>query len=137
MSLSIDVDEINSEHCHHGSATHCFSLHTSELLGQTVGQRSIFLFKIDLHTLKAQIVGGVNVIDDNSLGHVPHQFGGVEFIVGSWRLDDLGLFLFGKVLVGIGWVDVLLVQIQDLVVGNDTGVGKVVDSSQSCLGHGL
>lgn len=94
------------------------------------------LCEINLHSLKAQVVRLVDFIDFNSLGHVTHEFGGVEFIVGAGSLDDFGLFLNGKIFVGISGVNVFLVQIQHLVVGNDSRIGKVVYTSQSALGHG-
>ena len=112
-------------------------LDASEFLGQTIGNRSsVLLFEVDLHALEAKFVGGLDIVNDDTIGHVSKKLGGVEFVVGSWCLDDLGLFLFGKVRVGVGGVDVLCVEIQNLVVGDDTGVGKVVDTGESLLGHG-
>lgn len=79
----------------------------------------------------------MNLVNDDSFGHVTQKLGGVEFVVGSWGLDDLGLFLDSKVFVRVGGVDVLCVQIQDFIVGNNARVGKVVYAGQTSLGHGL
>jgi hypothetical protein len=114
-----------------------FDLDTSEFLWQAVGAgASVFLFEIDLHALEAELVGGDNIVDDNPLRHVPKELGGIELVVGSGGGNDLGLFLDGKVLVGVGGINVLGVQIKNLVVRDDTGVGEVVDAGQSLLGHG-
>lgn len=49
-----------------------------------------------------------------------------EFRVRARRLDDLCLLLEIKVLPGEIRVDVLLVQAEDLVVGDRPGIGEVV-----------
>ena len=94
------------------------------------------LFEVDLHALEAELIGGDDIVDDDSLGHVPEELGGVELVVGSGCRNDLGLFLNGKVLVRVGGINVLFVEVQNLVVRNDPGVGKVVDARESLLGHG-
>ena len=112
-------------------------LDASEFLWQRIGNRSpVLLFEVHLHALEAKLVGGNNIVDDNSFRHVLEELGGVELVVGSGGGNDLGLFLDGEILVFVGGIDVLCVQIQDLVVRNDTGVGKVVDTLEALLGHG-
>jgi len=111
-------------------------LDTSKFLWQRLGDwSSVLLFEIDLHALEAEFVRRDDVVDDDSLGHFPEELSGIELVVRSGSGNDLGLILDGKVLVGVGRVDVFGIQIQDLVVGNNTGVGKVVDSGQTLLGH--
>mmetsp|Transcript_21054 Transcript_21054/g.49952 ORF Transcript_21054/g.49952 Transcript_21054/m.49952 type:complete len:376 (-) Transcript_21054:59-1186(-) len=113
------------------------SLVASELLGEAVGDgSSVLLLEVDLHALEAELVGGDDVVDDDPLGHVPQQLGRVELVVGSRSRDDLGLVFDCEVLVGVGRVDVLRVQVEDLVVRDDPGVGEVVDPRESLLGHG-
>lgn len=94
------------------------------------------LFEVDLHALEAKLVSCDNVVDDNSFWHVSEELGGIELVVGSGGGENLGLFLEGEILVRVGGINVLCVKVQDLVVGNDTGVGEVVDTSESLLGHG-
>lgn len=77
----------------------------------------------------------MDLVDNDSFGHVPHELSRVQFIIGTWCLDNLGLFFNCKVLVSVGWINVFDVQIQDLVVGNNTWVGKVVDSCQPFFCH--
>jgi len=96
----------------------------------------VFLLEIDLHALEAELVGGDDIIDDDSVRHVLEELCGIELVVGTGGGNDLGLFLDGKVFVRVGGIDVLGVQVQDLVVGDDPGVGKVVNAGQSLLGHG-
>ena len=93
------------------------------------------LCEVLLHPLKAQVIGSVDFINHDSLRHVSHELGSVKLIVGTGSFENLGLLLDGEIFVGVGWVDVLLVQVQDLIMGNDTWVGKVVNTSQSFLGH--
>ncbi len=75
-------------------------------------------------------------MNHNPLGHIPHKFGGIQFIIRASRLEDLALLLQCKVLVGVGRVNVFGVQIQAFVMGNDTGVAKVVNAGQSLGSHG-
>ena len=65
-----------------------------------------------------------------------HLLGGIQFVVGPSRLNDLTLLLQRKVHVFVSWVDVFGVLIQTLVVGDDSRVAKVVHPHQSFLGHG-
>ena len=47
------------------------SLYASEFLGQAIGKRSPVLFlEILGHALEAEFVGGLDVVDNNSIGHV-------------------------------------------------------------------
>lgn len=94
------------------------------------------LFEILLHSLEALFVCYMDLIDLDPLGHVSQKLGGIKFIVGSRSLDDLILFFQRKVSVMIGGVNVLDVEVKDFVVGNDSRVCKVVDSSESLLRHG-
>lgn len=77
----------------------------------------------------------MDIVDLDSLWHVTNQLGGIKFVVRSRSLDDLGLFLNSEILVGVSWVNVLRVQVEDLVVGDDTRVGEVVDTGQTLLSH--
>ena len=63
------------------------------------------------------------------------QLRGVELAVASAGLDDLGLLLQCEVLPGKVWADVLLEEGQDLIVGDSTRVGEVVDTSVLVFGH--
>jgi hypothetical protein len=56
------------------------------------------------------------------------KLGGVELAVGTAGLDDLGLLLEGEVLPGEVWADILLEESKNLVVGDGTWVGEVVDA---------
>jgi hypothetical protein len=107
----------------------------AELSGKAFWKRTILFGQIHLHPLEAQIVGLVNFVDFDALRHVSKKLRRVKFIVGSRCFDDHGLFLNSKVFVRVRRVNVLDVQIQDLVVRNDSWVGKVVDTGQSLLGH--
>ena len=77
----------------------------------------------------------MDFVDHNSFRHIPQKFGRVQFVVGSVRLDDLGLIFQRKVGVMVGGIDVLDVEIENLVVRNDARVGKIVYSRQPLLGH--
>ena len=94
-----------------------------EFLGKISGQDTR-LFQIDLHTLKAKFECGLDVINDNITGHISHQLGGIQFIVGAVRLEDCRLLFQGKVGIRKGGINVLFEKIQDLIVGNHTRVGK-------------
>lgn len=63
------------------------------------------------------------------------QLGGVQLAVASSGLDNLCLLLQCEVLPGEVWADVLLEEGEDLVVGDGTWVGEVVDSKVLVLGH--
>jgi len=78
----------------------------------------------------------MDIIDGNSLWHITQKFGRVEFVVGARCLDNHGLLFKGEILVSVGRVNVLRIQVQDLVMRDDTRVGEVVDSSKSLLCHG-
>jgi len=110
-------------------------LNASEFFWQTVWEWPVLFLEILLHALEAELVSLVNFVNDDTLRHVAQEFGGIEFVVGPWSLDDLGLLLDGEIFVSICRVNVLFVQLQDFVVRNDTGIGKVVDSRQPCLCH--
>ena len=56
------------------------------------------------------------------------QLSGIQLAVAASGLDDLGLLLKGEVLPGEVGADVLLEESKDLVVGDSTWVGEVVDS---------
>ncbi len=58
------------------------------------------------------------------------QLGVIETVVRPSCLQDLRLLLEREVSVGVGGVDVLLIHIQDLIMGYDAGVAEVVDSSK-------
>lgn len=53
---------------------------------------------------------------------------GVELAVGAASLDDLGLLLEGEVLPGEVWANVLLEEGENLIVGDGTWVGEIVDA---------
>lgn len=63
------------------------------------------------------------------------QLGGVKLIVASWCNYHLRLLLKIEVLPCEGWVNVLTVQFQDLVVANTTRVCEVVDPSEVSFRH--
>jgi len=63
------------------------------------------------------------------------KLGGVELAVASAGLDDLGLLVQCEVLPGEVWSDVLLEEGQNLVVGDGTWVGEVVDTGILVLGQ--
>ena len=106
-----------------------------EFGGKVVGQDAGF-FEIYLHALKAQFEGSLNVIDNDIVRDIAHQFRGIQFIVGTIGLEDFGLFLEGKVGIFKGRVNVLFEKIQDFIVGNNSGIGKVVNARQSLVRHG-
>lgn len=56
------------------------------------------------------------------------QLGGVQLAVAASSLDDLGLLLEGEVLPCEIRANVLLEESKDLVVGDGTWVGEVVDT---------
>jgi hypothetical protein len=64
-----------------------------------------------------------------------NQFGGVQLAVTSSSLDDLGLLLQCEVLPCEVWSDIFLEKAQDLIVGDGTGVGEIVDAGILVLGH--
>ena len=106
-----------------------------KLRRQVVG-KDTRLFEIDLHSLEALFEGGLDIVDFHSFRHVAKKFGSIELVVRTVSLENLGLFLQGEVLVFERRVNVFFVKIQHFVVGNDPGVGEVVDSSESLLRHG-
>lgn len=81
------------------------------------------------HALEAL---GVSLVDLWHLKAVLLELGGkllgVEHAVGAAGLDDLGLLLEGEVLPGEVWTNVLLEEGENLVVGDGTWVGEVVDA---------
>ena len=84
---------------------------------ERIGKLAVVLLRqVFLHSLEAKIASGLDVIDHNTLGHIAHELGGVQLIVGTARLDCLGLLLDREVGVSVGRVDALLVQVQNLIV---------------------
>lgn len=69
------------------------------------------------------------------LGELLLELGGVKLAVGASGLDDLGLLLEGEVLPGEVWANVLLEEGENLVVGDGTWVGEVVDAGILVLGE--
>lgn len=88
------------------------------------------------HALEALSVRLVDLWDlEVVLGELLLELGGVEHAVGASGLDDLGLLLEGEVLPLEVWTNVLLEEGEDLVVGDGTGVGEVVDAGVLVLSH--
>jgi len=81
------------------------------------------------HSLEASLVGFVDlrnlIVVFLELGD---QLSGVQLAVTSSCLNDLGLLLECEVLPGEVWADVFLEEGKDLVVGDGSWVGEVVDS---------
>ena len=115
---------------------HTLHLRTPELGGERIGKLAVLLRQVLLHSLEAKIASCLDIIDHNTLGHIAHQLGGVQLIVGTARLDYLGLLLNREVGVSVGRVNVLLVQIQNLIVRDNAGVGEVVHTGETLLRHG-
>lgn len=81
------------------------------------------------HSLEAQLVSLVNLwYLKLVLCELLDKLGGVELAVASSGLDDLRLLFQCEVLPGEVWSDVFLEESEDLVVGNGTWVGEVVDA---------
>lgn len=59
-----------------------------------------------------------------------HQLGCIQFVITTSSSQNLGLLLQRKVLVLEGRINVLGVQIQNLIMGDYTRVGKVIHSLQ-------
>ena len=88
------------------------------------------------HTLETQLVRLVNFWDlVLVLLELVDQLRGIELAVASAGLDNLGLLLQCEVLPGKVWANVLLEQGQDLIVGDGTRVGEVVDTSVLMFGQ--
>jgi hypothetical protein len=62
------------------------------------------------------------------LGKLVLKLCGIQLAVGASSLDNLGLLLETEVLPGKVWSDVLLEEFKNLVVGNSTWVGEVINS---------
>jgi hypothetical protein len=87
------------------------------------------------HALEALFVRLVNLRDlELILLELVDQLRGVKLAVASSSLDDFGLFIQCEVLPGKVWADILLEEGQDLVVGDGTWVGEVVDAGVFVLG---
>lgn len=81
------------------------------------------------HSLEAALVGLVDLWDGVSvLSKLLLKLGGIQLAVGSSSNNNLGLLLQGEVLPGELRADKLLEESKDLVVGDGTWVGEVVDS---------
>jgi len=77
----------------------------------------------------------VNFWDLNTiLLHLGDQLGSVELAVTPASLQDLALLIKREVLVGEAWADVFGEEVEDLVVGDSTGVGEVVNTLLVVLG---
>ena len=63
------------------------------------------------------------------------ELGGIELAVASAGLDDLSLLIKCEVLPGEVWTDVFLEEGKDLVVGDGSWVGEVVDAGILVFGH--
>lgn len=68
------------------------------------------------------------------LSKLVDKLSGVQLAVGASCLDNLGLLLESEVLPCEVWTDVLLEKCENLVVGNGTWIGEVVDTSLVVLG---
>jgi hypothetical protein len=88
------------------------------------------------HALEALLVRLVNLRNlELILLELVDQLRGVKLAVASSSLDDLGLFVQCEVLPSKVWADVFLEEGQDLVVGNGTWIGEVVDAGVLVLGE--
>ena len=63
------------------------------------------------------------------------QFGGVKLAVASSSLDDLRLLIQCEVLPREVWSNVLLEEAEDLIVGDSTWIGEIVDTGILVLGQ--
>jgi hypothetical protein len=111
-------------------------LRGTDKFSRHVVRKPSHLSEVLLHALEAKFVRSLNVVDNDALRHISHELGGIKLVVRAVSLDDLGLFLERKVSVVVRWVNVLDVKVKDFIVGNDSWVGKVVDTGKSSLGHG-
>ena len=94
-----------------------------------ISRRRYLLNAGSSHALEALSVSLVDLWDlEIVFGELLLEFGGVEHAVGASGLDDLGLLLEGEVLPLKVWTNVLLEEGQDLVVGDGSWVGEVVDA---------
>lgn len=113
-----------------------FEFKSQPLFHSSAGISSHSFHTSSSHALEAALV---SLVDLGNLVLVLleliDKLGGVKLAVGSTSLDDLGLLVQCKVLPGEVWSDVLLEEGEDLVVGDSTGVGEVVDSGVLVLGH--
>jgi hypothetical protein len=88
------------------------------------------------HSLEALLVGNVNLRNLVVVFlKLVDELGGVKLAVGAASLDDVALLLKCEVLPCEVGADVLLEKSQDLVMGDGTGVGEVVDAKLFVLGH--
>jgi hypothetical protein len=120
----------------HASISHANSKHLNDFLKKE-RKIQVHLFRTrSSHALEALLVRLVYLWDlELVFLQLVDQLRGVELAVASAGLDDLGLLIQCEVLPGEVWADVFLEEGEDLVVGDGTGVGEVVDASILVLGH--
>jgi hypothetical protein len=88
------------------------------------------------HSLEAALVSLVDLWNfETVLLELLGELSGIELAVAAASLDDLGLLLQCEVLPGEIWSDVFLEEGEDLVVGDGTWVGEVVDTGILVLGQ--
>lgn len=92
----------------------------------TSGSHSLEAGRVSLVNLRNLIVILLELLD---------KLGGIQLAVASPSLDNLRLFLQSEVLPGEVGSNVLLEEAEDLVVGDCTWVGEVVDTGVLVLGH--
>lgn len=102
-------------------------------LGKVVRPNS-FLLEVDSHALKNCFHGDVDLGNDD-IRQGRAQLLVSQRVVASACFEDQSLFLYREVCVGVGWVDVLLVEVEHLVMGNGAGVAEIVNSCQFALSH--
>ena len=107
----------------------CYAIFLARNLLSGISSPRYLLNAGSSHALEALSVSLVNLWDlEVVFGELLLEFGGVEHAVGASGLDDLGLLLEGEVLPLKVWTNVLLEKGQDLVVGDGSWVGEVVDA---------